>query len=85
MASSPKRIILVASTIQERVAAMGIVEGATHIGIERESTDGVVSRRHLRCQKGANAPTAVLGTAGGVAHKRSGANGHVSGRRECCW
>jgi hypothetical protein len=36
------RIILVAGTIQERVAPMGVVEGTTHVGIERERTDGVV-------------------------------------------
>src|SRR6266403_3903178 len=67
-----ERIILVASTIQERVAAMGIVEGATHIGIERESTDGVVLAAIYVARKGERSNGSVR-TAGGVAHKRSGA------------
>jgi hypothetical protein len=38
------RIILVAGTIQERVAPMGVVEGSAYIAKQREGTDCVVIR-----------------------------------------
>ena len=38
------RIILVAGTVQERVAAMSVVEGSAYIIKQREGTDSVVIR-----------------------------------------